>query len=407
LAENPLDTAVIHAKISESFERPEIREKIRFSANVVIVIDDATRPTPSRVLLPMIIGELERHASNKLSISIVVALGAHKPLEAESLRALVGPETYDKYPIFNHQARDDGELEDLGTSSFGTPVKVNRFVVRADLRVLVGMIKPHNQAGYTGGGKAILPGVCGLETISANHSFRYMSHPGSRIGVLEGNPIRSDIDDAFRKLGPSILVNVVMDRAHAVADVVVGDDVVEAHKAGARIYDRMGRFCFDRLADVCICGTPDPIDCNFYQMLNALSAPHRLPRSVVKEGGTIIVFGRADQGISDGDMLEALTWYPRKTVRARVFSSDSKFADRPALQIFLECEERYRIIVATEERNLKWFSEMGIEACSVTQGGQVALQALAGYGPQANCLVLPDAPYVILDSNIFQEESHV
>ena len=302
LATKPLDIDSMHAKIIESFKRSDIKDVICSSTNIIIVIDDATRPTPSNILLPMVIGELERHAPAKPSIIVIVALGMHRQLDEAALRVLVGSEVFDHYPVLNHLARSDEDLVDLGISSFGTPIQVNRIVAQADLRILLGMIKPHNQAGYTGGGKSILPGVCGIKTIEANHSYRYMSHQNSRIGILEGNPIRNDIDEAFLKMGPSILVNLIMDRTNAIADIVVDSDVIRGHRKGACFYDQLGKFKIDQFFDVALCGTPDPIDCNFYQMLNALSAPCRLPQSIIKERGTIVVFGRALAGISDGDM---------------------------------------------------------------------------------------------------------
>ena len=392
------ETVDLSQRIREGLCEPSSASLIAQASSIAIIIDDNTRPTPSKRLLPLIIQEIHDRATQKVSIFIVVALGAHKKLSHEELTQLVGSEIIQNYPVLNHEAENFAMLQDIGHTDHGTPVFVNKQVVQADLRILLGMIKPHNQAGYTGGGKAILPGVCAVETIHANHSYQYMSSIKSRVGVLDGNPIRSDIDHVLPLLGPCMLMNVVMDRHEHLVDLVVGSDVVATHKRGAALYDTFGKFPVRYLADVCLCGTPAPVDMNFYQMLNSLSCPHRQAEPIVKKGGTIVVYGRAAEGVSDADLYKALAQTPRSTLHDQVFSSEPSFRDRPALQIFLECEQQYRIIVVTELKNLALFANMGIEAYSVAQHEEVLQSIVYHHGVNPKCFVLADAPYVILDN---------
>jgi lactate racemase len=382
--------------ITRILEEPKTRKFFQTLNSVAIVVDDTTRPTPSKLILPILLSWMSQHCIPKPEIRIIVALGAHKKLSEEQLRSLVGDALFDTYPVVNHEAECSDSLVYLGETERKTPIFMNTEVAQADLRILVGMIKPHNQAGYSGGGKSLLPGVCSLETIHANHSVHYMSNPRSCVGIIEGNPIRSDIDHVLPLLGPSVMVNVILDRNHTIVDVVGGSDILAAHCQGADRYDRIGKFCVSGLADICFCGTPDPVDMNFYQMLNSLSAPHRQVTPIIRLGGTIVVYGRAIDGISDADLYQGLTNYERKELHEMVFCDHSPLKDRPALQIFLECEERYHIIVITDESRVETFRNMHIEAYAITQHEQAIASLIERHGEHPKCTVLADAPYDIV-----------
>jgi len=271
----------------------------------MFIVDDNTRPIPSKKILVPILKTIKKKNIPNKNITIIMAVGMHKKLNRKELIEILGKEIYDNYNIENHNALNKNYLIDLGETSFGTPVMVNKKVYEADLRILTGMIKPHNIAGYSGGGKSILPGVCGLDTILSNHSFKATSHPYSCLGVIEGNPMRENMEGALKLIGTSFMINVVLNYKDKVVKVVAGD-VIKAHRKGVKFLGKLSKLNIIKQAEICICGTPAPVDMNFYQMLNSISAPYRIKKPITKSGGTIIVTDSAREGISDGDFYNVL-----------------------------------------------------------------------------------------------------
>lgn len=369
-----------------------LKELVEKTSRVVIVVDDNTRPTPTREIIEPILELLASKGLPDENITIIFALGAHKQLTSSQRKALVGEAVFQRYQCINHEADNPAALINLGVTSFGTQVFLNKKVYEADLRILTGLIKPHNQAGYSGGGKSILPGVCGLETIASNHSYKSISDSRSCLGVIENNPIRQDIEEALQWIGPTFIVNLVMNYREETVAVVAGDPI-RAHREGVKHLASLIECPVSQKADVCICGTPGPIDINFYQMINSLSAPYRLAEPVINCGGSIIVAGRALEGISDGDFYEALKSNDYDSLWEKIKGNGEIYRERPALQIFLEGALAYHITVVSEAKHDKLFKDMGIDFYSDLQAA--VDQTLNRYSASNNVIVLPDAPYVI------------
>jgi len=362
------------------------------NSKIVIIVDDNTRPTPTKKILDPILKTIKKKNISNKNITIIVAVGMHKKLNREGLIGILGKDIYDNYNIENHDALNKKNLIDLGETSFGTPVLINKKVYEADLRILTGIIKPHNIAGYTGGGKSILPGVCGLDTILSNHSFKATLNPCSCLGVIEGNPMRRDMEEALKLIGTSFMINVVLNYKEEVVKVVAGD-VIKAHRKGVEFQDKLSKLDVAKQAEICICGTPAPIDINFYQMLNSISAPYRIKKPIIKSGGTIIVVGSSREGISDGDFYNVLKSVPRELVWERIKSKEFIYKERPALHIYLEGEREYNLVVVSEERNRQLFRDMHINFFSSLQNAVDSI--IDKYQNNKNVIILPHAPYII------------
>ncbi|MBN2324820.1 MAG: nickel-dependent lactate racemase [Spirochaetes bacterium] len=384
--------------VEKSIQNPEgsppLRELIDPAKKIVFIVDDNTRPTPTKNIIHPILLYLQKYGVPRYNISIIFALGAHRKMTRNEMASLVGEETIDSYAVSNHEAYDAKALLYLGTTRFGTPLYVNKTVVDADLRILIGMIKPHNQAGYTGGGKSILPGVCGIDTIVTNHSFNSTGHPMSRLGITRGNPIRDDIEDALTKIGPSFIVNLVMDHLGNIGGIFSGD-YIHAHKEGIKYLDGLVKKEINEQADICICGTPSPIDINFYQMLNSLSAPYRVRNPILKDNGIIIVAGRADEGISSGNFYQSVSeseslsslWEKIKT------TGTISIIDRAALHIFLEGASKYDIVIVSEEKNRPLIENMNMKFFNTID--DALSHSFEMKGTRARVAALPYAPYTI------------
>ena len=268
---------------------------------IAIVTSDISRPLPSYRILPALLNELAKAGAKEEDITVVLALGSHRKHTEEEKIALCGKEAYDRVRCIDSTPED---CIHLGTTKSGTPVDISRVVAEADFRICLGNIEFHYFAGYSGGAKAIMPGVSTPEAIQANH--RMMVSPDAHAGKLEGNPIREDIEEAGEICGVDYIVNAVLDEHKNIVYAVAGD-VTEAHRDGCRYLDRMYRKPLKERADIVLVSQGGaPKDANLYQTQKALdNAKH-----AVKKGGTIILIGACPEGMGSGKFESWLTSAP-------------------------------------------------------------------------------------------------
>lgn len=249
---------------------PPLSELAANAGRVVIVTSDATRAVPSRGLLPVVLDELAAGGVGADAIDVVIGGGAHRACKADERERLLGPDLLSRVRVHDHDAHGS-EFVDVGVTSLGTPVFVNRMVAEADLVVALGLVEPHEFAGFTGGRKAILPGVCAYATILANHSVAMLMHEGTRCGELNHNPVHRDMLEAADMAGLSFIVNVAVDSRLRPVAVAAG-----AHKeAHAELVDHVVRHNsveVERPPDVVVTAPGPPLDVNLYQSVKALAA---------------------------------------------------------------------------------------------------------------------------------------
>ena len=267
---------------------PKLRELVRPGQKIAIVTSDISRPFPTCEVLPAVLDELYRGDVKPEDITVVFALGTHRKHTEEEKEYLAGRRCY-------HEVRcvdsDPDDCIRLGITGRGTPVDITRAVAEADFRICLGNVEFHYFAGYSGGAKAIMPGVSTPEAIQRNH--RMMVSPDACAGKLEGNPIREDIEEAGAICGIDFIVNVVLDEHKRIVHAQAGD-VLQAHRAACRYLDEMYRIPIPEKADIVIVSQGGaPKDANLYQTQKALdNAKH-----AVKKGGTIILIGACPEGL--------------------------------------------------------------------------------------------------------------
>ena len=284
-------TAAVEAALERPIGTPKLEELIRAGEKIAIVTSDITRPLPSKLVLPPILKRLEAVGIKDEDILIVFALGAHRFHTEEEMRFLVGDEIFERYRCVDS---DPQAMTYLGATDGGTPVSIDNRVIEADRRITLGNIKYHYFAGYSGGAKAILPGVSTREAIQANHSR--MLEPGAEAGRADGNPVRLDLEEGIKKFIPiDFIVNVVLDEHKQIIHAVAGD-FVEAHREGCKFLDRLYLKPIDERADIVIVSQGGwPKDLNLYQTQKALdNAKH-----AVKDGGVIILVGSCKEGLGE------------------------------------------------------------------------------------------------------------
>lgn len=293
----------VRTSLQSPIGSPRLSDLIEEGAKVALVIDDLSRPTPIDLILPSVLDELRRGGARQAEITLITALGVHRPMTEAEISARVGRcaslsqsgggDLLDVLRWENHNCDDLERLEELGVTERGTRVLVNKAVSEADVVVSIGCIEPHIIASFGGGYKNLIPGVAGRETIAHNHTLNCTAETFNMVGQpIERNPMRLDLEEAGRMLNPRVfIVNAILNSQQEVVQVVAGDPI-EAHRAGVR--DSAGLYGVDipALADVVITDS-HPMDQDLRQGVKALANTIR----AVRRGGVHITLVRATEGL--------------------------------------------------------------------------------------------------------------
>lgn len=282
--------AEVRRALENPIGSPYLRDIVKPGERIAIVTSDITRPMPTWQVMPALLEELYAGGVRQEDITVVFALGSHRKHTEEEKIKLLGDKVYREIRC------EDGDMEDcvhLGVTERGTPVDIVRTVAEADKRICLGNIEYHYFAGYSGGGKAIMPGVSTRQAIQANHSF--MVRPEACAGRMDDNPIRQDIEEAAAICGVDFILNVVLDERKEIIKAVAGD-MIQAHRAGCSFLDDFYKVEIPKAADIVIVSQGGaPKDLNLYQTQKALdNAKH-----AVKENGVIVLIGSCREGLGE------------------------------------------------------------------------------------------------------------
>jgi len=285
------------AAIEQALLRPlsskPLRELAGKSNTVGIVINDSTRPTPYKIILPVILRQL-RHIPDE-QIVILNATGTHRPNTQTELKEMLGEEISDRFRIIQNDARAHSSHRFVGRTQSGNDIWLHNAYLDCDVRILTGFIEPHFFAGFSGGGKAVMPGLALLETILRNHSAENMDHPQATWGVTDGNPIWEEIQQAVSLAPPSFLLNVTLNKNKDITGVFAGD-FRKAYEQGCTAVRNSAIVAVKKSYDIVITSNSGyPLDLNLYQSIKSISAASR----IVKDGGVIITAADCWDGIPE------------------------------------------------------------------------------------------------------------
>lgn len=368
------------AEIERALEHPtgspRLRELVKPGQKAVIVTSDITRPMPSYLVLPPVLKELNDGGITDSDITVVFALGSHRAHTEEEMKKLVGEEVFSRVTCLD--SKDD--FVHMGTTSRGTPVDIFRPVAEADVRICLGNIEFHYFAGYSGGSKAIMPGVSTRAAIQCNHSR--MVQEEAKAGALEGNPIREDIDEVCEKFVPiTFIVNVVLDEKKTVRRCVAGH-FIQAHREGCRFLDTLYKVSIPKRADIVIVSAGGyPKDINLYQAQKALdNAKH-----AVREGGLILWIASAKEGLGEGVFEKWMTGHEKASDMIEHISREFQLGGHKAAAIAMVLEKADIILYSDLEPD--FIRSVHLRPCS---DPQAALdEALACCGKDASVIVMP------------------
>ena len=368
--------AAVRFALEHPIGAPRLRERVKPGQKIAIVASDVSRPVPSFEILPAILDELAAAGCRDEDVTVVFALGSHRHHTEEEKKRLAGTAVYDRVRCVDS---DPDDCIHMGTTKNGTPVDVTRTVAEADVRICTGNIEFHYFAGYSGGVKAIMPGVSTPAAIQANH--RLMVSELACAGNLDTNPLRQDIEEAGRICGVDYIVNVVLDEHRHIVYAVAGDPVM-AHRDGCAYLDKMYRKAIPARADIVIVSQGGaPKDANLYQTQKALdNAKH-----AVKKGGTIILIGACPEGLGSAKFEQWLLEAP--TAHSMI--------DRVHAHFELGGHKAAAIAMVLENAQIDLVSEMPDEFVrsiflNPQPSAQKALdEAMKKYGPEATILAMP------------------
>jgi len=296
---NEVAKADYKVKLRDVLREKGFEEFLKTEEEIVFVVNDGTRPTPTAKILEEIWPLLKGR-----EVFFLVATGVHRGPTEDEWHYIFGEGIYkelsDRGAVKAHDARQD-EVVCLGKTKHGTDILINKKVAEASKVVVIGSVEPHYFAGYTGGRKAFLPGVAGFASIEQNHKLAMSA--GARALALEGNPVHEDMAEAYRALGGADIFSImaVLDREDDIYAVTAGD--LETSFAEA-VLKADEVFCVEvgGKADIVISAAPYPMDVDLYQSQKAIESG----KLALKEGGILIMVSQCRDGIGERGFFDLL-----------------------------------------------------------------------------------------------------
>lgn len=368
--------AAVDAALQNPIGSPRLRDIVQAGERVVVITSDMTRPVPSSIILPLVLEELWRAGVDPLDVTVVFALGCHRRQTSDEMKKLVGEAVYRQVRCV------DGDPEDfihMGTTKMGTPVDIARIVAQADRRIGIGNIEYHYFAGYSGGAKAIMPGVSTRAAIQSNHSRMVL--PEAAAGRLEDNPVRMDIEEALQFCPLDFIVNVVLDEHKQIIHAAAGH-FVEAHREGCKFLDRLYRKELRQRADIVVVSQGGaPKDLNLYQTQKALdNAKH-----AAKPGGVIVLVGSCREGLGEEVFEEWMTQSQSPHEMVERIQRDFQLGGHKAAAIGMVLENSDIYLVS--EMEASFVESIFMKPYATVQSAVDA--AFEKMGPDATVLVMP------------------
>ncbi|UCE20315.1 MAG: nickel-dependent lactate racemase [Gemmatimonadota bacterium] len=300
-----VESAIQEALISP-FQSPALSKICKPGEKVAIVVSDITRPFPGPQVLPILLNELNRVGVPDEDITVVFALGGHRRHTKEEQKQVLGEEVARRVRYFDSFCEEQEDFVTIGTTSRGTKVDINKRVVEADRKILTGIISYHYYSGFTGGRKAVVPGISSFNTIQANHKLLLHPEPGAGhnpdacSGKLEGNPVHEDMVEACRMLKPDFLVNVVLSGHKNILRIFIGDPYA-AHGEGCAFVESVFGYPIREKADLVLVSAGGfPKDINYYQAHKALDNAFY----AANKEGVIILLAACEEGIGPESYMD-------------------------------------------------------------------------------------------------------
>lgn len=377
---------IVNKALNSPINSPSLSDLCKSKENILIITSDHTRPMPSKITLPALLAEI-RKGNPGARIKILIATGFHRATTVEEMKDRFGEEIVLKEELIVHDCRDESNMSYKGRLPSGCSLYVNALVDWADLVVAEGFIEPHFMAGFSGGRKSILPGICSYKTIMANHSSRLVADMKSRAGNLDGNIMHADMADAAKKTGLTFILNVALDEEKKIIAAFAGDPE-NAHNTGCS-FVKEHTSVRQTIGDIVITSNGGyPLDQNLYQLVKCMASA----KYCVREGGVIIAVGSCIDGhggegfysfFKESDNAEQIIEKIMKT------NMEDTLADQWEAQILAQIQKHCgRVLVVSRDVDPGLIKDMYMEPYSAIEEAVKAADDFLGY--EGSIVVIPN-----------------
>jgi len=385
--------AAVRAALDQPVDARPLAELARGRTSACILICDITRPVPNRLFLRPMIEQLIAAGVPAHRITVLVATGLHRPNEGDELAEVVGdPWVFANVKVENHFARDDAAHVDFGhTATRGTPVKLDRRFVEADVRIATGLVEPHFMAGYSGGRKVIAPGVAHADTIRTFHSARFMEDPFAVQCNLARNPLHEEQLEIVRMLGEVYALNTVIDDDRDLVHVNFGE-VIASHLVAVEFVAESIRVPVGRrFKTVLTSAAGHPLDKTYYQTVKGMVTP----LDILEPGGTLLVASACSEGFGSPEFRDAqqrmCTLGPDAFLQSLLAK---RFADVDEWQTEMQLKSmrvgRVRLYTTGLDEN-----DRALTGIDTVPSIDAALADALAAAHDASLAVIPEGPYVV------------
>ncbi len=384
---NPAEA--IRSALRRPIDSPPLKELVKPTNTVGIIFSDITRPTPNHLLLPVLLNEIDDIPDEQ--IILFNSTGTHRPNTNAELRGMLGDELVDRYRIVQNNANDRESHVLVGTTTSGNDIWLHRELMNCDVRIPTGFIEPHFFAGYSGGGKAIMPGMALLETIMRNHNAKNMDNSSARWGITTGNPLWEEVDEAANMIKPSFLLNVTLNRDKEITGVFAGD-FEQAHAQGCTFVKETAMIPVPQPFDIVLgSNSGHPLDLNLYQSVKGMSAAAQ----VVKQGGSIIIAADCWDGIPDHGEYRQLLHQAASpnAILEMVRAPGYQRQDMWQVQTQALISQQAEIFFYSDNLSDEQIASAHLNPCRSID--ETVVELLKKYGADATICVLPEGPQTI------------
>jgi len=394
LVRNPVQA--VKQALAKPVGCPPLAEMARGGKTACILICDITRPVPNGTLLPPLIETITAAGIPKENILILVATGLHRPNEGEELREIVGSaEVFRTIRAENHFARDREAHVDLGKTSRGIPILIDRRFVDADLKIVTGLVEPHFMAGYSGGRKLVAPGVAYQDTILNFHTAHILEHKKSANCIIEGNPLHEEQIEIVRKIGGIVALNVVIDENRNIGFVNFGE-VEASHREAVEFMRKHAEVTLPRRFKTIVTTSAGyPLDRTYYQTVKGMVGV----LDILEPGGTIIIASECSEGMGSREFVAAqrlLCEVGPDRFMSILMGRDKAIIDEWQTEMLVKALRAGTIRLHTTGLGEEDLKDVFVEPVSSIE--EAVMASVKAHG-DPDVAVVPEGPYVIPHSH--------
>ncbi|MCX5642767.1 MAG: nickel-dependent lactate racemase [Candidatus Omnitrophica bacterium] len=378
-------------EIKKSLELPagsrKLNEVARGRKDAVIVISDITRYIPYQAFLPFLLSELEAGGIKPGRVSFLVATGCHRPATPEEIDKILGKEIARRYRVLNHSAFDQDGLVSLGKTRKGTPIWVNKFYARSDLKILTGLIEPHFMAGFSGGRKAICPGISGYDTVKIVHSPRFLESVNVRNGVLRNNQFHREVTEVAGKAGSDFIVNVTLNKEKNVAGIFCGNYRASFLNGCRFCREQTSAFSRKRVDLAVTSGGGYPLDLTFYQTIKGIVTAGE----IVRDGGTVLAISGMKEGLGSKNFISLMEEYRGPENFLERYSKPVNFTlDQWQIEELFKVTRRATVCLYSRNKMPELIENLGVK---IVRDPESFLAPF--FSGNASIGLLPEGPFVL------------